>query len=526
MTAAPTPHTLAVEAVELIADPSGPILGLRGPGTPPSRLELVGGRLRMPGTVEQAGLAADSAADSDAGSGWRATVPLTASRWGGPRLAPPSGSYRLDVDGARVRALGAELPGANLPDAHLVPGLFRIAFRIEEEEFAVVITAPLADDELGAENQARLEAEYRAAAPVPIDAVFFESFYGQNASCNPLALDRAIAAARPDLARYWGVADASVAVPEGAIALIEGSAEWWRVRAAARLIVVNDWLRNRYRKRPHQKVLQTWHGTMLKRLALSRKRPGIRPALATLRERSRWDILLAQNDYAKRIFRRSYAYLGPIWEEGYPRDDVLAATSGPTRTSARGDATAIRARLGIPADARVVLYAPTWRDDRPDHVDHLDVARFTEQLGPGWVTLIRGHSRTLQPGEDVHAGGVIDVTSYPDVSDLFLAADALVTDYSSVMFDFSVTGKPIYFFTPDLARYREVLRGFYFDLLPVAPGPVVQDASELVEFVQHPDAVRAEYAAKYAAWRERFNPRDDGRAAERVVARLIREGVI
>jgi CDP-glycerol glycerophosphotransferase (TagB/SpsB family) len=265
---------------------------------------------------------------------------------------------------------------------------------------------------------------------------------------------------------------------------------------------------------------------MLKRLALSRKRPGIRPALATLRERSRWDILLAQNDYAKRIFRRSYAYLGPIWEEGYPRDDVLAATSGPTRTSTRGDAAAIRARLGISADARVVLYAPTWRDDRPDHVDHLDVSRFTEQLGPDWVTLIRGHSRTLQPGEDVRAGGVIDVTSYPDVSDLFLAADALVTDYSSVMFDFSVTGKPIYFFTPDLARYREVLRGFYFDLLPVAPGPVVQDASELVELVQHPDAARAEYAAKYAAWRERFNPRDDGHAAERVVARLIREGVI
>jgi CDP-glycerol glycerophosphotransferase (TagB/SpsB family) len=496
---------LAIEAIELVA---GPALDLRGAGAAPASLELVGARLRMPGTT------------SAAGSGWRATVPLLASRWGGPELAPPSGSYRLVLGGARVDAVGTELP-----EARLVPGLFRIAWRIEENEVFVTFTPPLADDEHGGENQARLEAAYHAARPEPLDAVFFESFYGQNASCNPLALDRAIAEERPGLARYWGVADASVAVPEGSIPLVEGSAEWWRVRAAARLIVVNDWLRNRYRRRPHQKVLQTWHGTMLKKLALSRRRVGLRPALATLRERSRWDILLAQNDYAKSIFRRAYAYLGAIWEEGYPRDDVLAAASPSTGTPP-GDIAAIRARLGVPDGARVLLYAPTWRDDRPDHVDHLDVSRFTEQLGPDWVTLIRGHSRTLQPGEDVRAGGVIDVTSYPDVSDLFLAADALVTDYSSVMFDFSVTGKPIYFFTPDLDRYRQVLRGFYFDLLPVAPGPVVQDASELVEVVRHPDAVQAEYAAKYAAWRERFNPRDDGHAAERVVARLIREGVI
>jgi CDP-glycerol glycerophosphotransferase len=109
---------------------------------------------------------------------------------------------------------------------------------------------------------------------------------------------------------------------------------------------------------------------------------------------------------------------------------------------------------------------------------------------------------------------------------LFLVSDALITDYSSVMFDFSVTGKPIYFFTPDLDRYREVLRGFYFDLIPVAPGPVVQDAADLLELVRNPAEVTAVYADKYAAWRQRFNPRDDGQAADRVVARLLRDGVL
>jgi CDP-glycerol glycerophosphotransferase len=504
LTTSSSPSTLTIDAISLV---HGPALEISGFGAPPEKLSLVGARLTLPGSLRVDGAGAES-------SRWTATVPLLVSRWGGAALAPPSGSYRLTVgasDPEPVHALDA-----TLPETQLVPALFRIAFRVDEDRVTVVFTAPLTEDEHGAANQQRLEAQYRAERAEPLNAVFFESFYGHNASCNPLALDRAFATARPDVVRYWGVADASVAIPDGAIPLVEGSAEWWRIRAGARLIVINDWLRNRYKSRPHQTVLQTWHGTMLKKLALSRSKTGLRPALATLRERSRWDILLAQNDYAKRIFRRAYAYFCPIWEEGYPRDDVLVT----------GDRSAIRTRLGIPDGVRVLLYAPTWRDDRPDHIDHLDVANFTKQLGPDFVTLIRGHSRTIEPGQDLHANGVIDVTSYPDISELFLAADVLITDYSSVMFDFSVTGKPIFFFTPDLDRYREVLRGFYFDLLPAAPGPVVQDPAELLSLVRQPESIQGEYAAKYAAWRERFNPRDDGHAAERVVARLIREGKI
>lgn len=489
------PHVASAESSHDAVPAQLPTLFLNGTGQAPRSLELMGSRLRIAGDVE-------SSAD-----GWNGTLPLGASRWGGPTLPPPCGSYRIVID-------GHDLPldeGVTVPETQLVPEQFRIAFAP-----TITISPPLADEEVGANNQARLEAQYRAAKIVPRDAVFFESFYGHNVSCNPLALDRAIAYLRPDVTRYWAVADASVAVPEGAIRVIEGSTAWWEARAHVRLIVINDWLRNRFRKRKHQTVLQTWHGTMLKKLALSRSRLGIRPALATLRERSRWDILLAQNDYAARIFRRAYAYFGRIWKEGYPRDDALLTA----------DPSDIRDRLGIPDGVRVVLYAPTWRDDRPDQVDHLDVSRFAQQLGPGFITLIRGHSRTLQPGMDVRASGVIDVTSYPDISDLFVTADALITDYSSVMFDFSVTGKPIFFFTPDLDRYQQVLRGFYFDLLPVAPGPVVQDAAELVELVRTMDGIPAEFADKYEAWQARFNPRDDGRAAERIVTRLSTEGKI
>jgi CDP-glycerol glycerophosphotransferase (TagB/SpsB family) len=494
MTATPVGAPITADALVLHAG-ENPTLEIEGTGAAPASLAVVGARIRLTASVVQNG------------GRWRATVPLRKSRWGNAAAAPPSGTYRFEPP--------LDLSGA-LPKAALVPGQFRIAFDAADGTVAIAFSAPLTDEEHGREQQARLEATYRGTDYEPLNAVLFESFYGQNASCNPLALDRALAIARPDIPRYWGVRDASVTVPPGSIALIEGSEEWWRIRGSARLIVINDWLRNRYRKRRYQSVLQTWHGTMLKRLALTRR--GLRPraALATLRERARWSILLSQNSYASRIFRRAYLFRGPIWEEGYPRDDVLLT----------GDAAVVRAKLGIPDGTKVLLYAPTWRDDRPGHVDHLDVSTFTRKLGEEYVTLIRGHSRSLQPGTDVHAGGVIDVTSYPDVSELFLVADALITDYSSVMFDFSVTGKPIFFFTPDLDRYREVLRGFYFDFIPVAPGPVARSADDLVALVRSADARGGEYAERYAAWRERFNPRDDGHAAERVIARVLREGLL
>jgi CDP-glycerol glycerophosphotransferase len=277
---------------------------------------------------------------------------------------------------------------------------------------------------------------------------------------------------------------------------------------------VNDWLRKRFARRRGQTVLQTWHGTPLKRIALDRPGTRLRAGLASRRESSHWDIMLAQNPFSAEVFRSAYAFRKAIWQEGYPRDDVL-------RT---GDGAAIRKRLGIPAKTRVILYAPTWRDDRPGKVDHLDVGSFSRDLGPGFLTLIRGHSRTLRPGSDVVAAGVLDVTSYPDISELFLVADVLITDYSSVMFDFSVTGKPIYFFTPDLVHYRDELRGFYFDLLAEAPGPVLTDPGELARRIRTPDP--DEFAERYAAWRARFNPLDDGSAGERVVRRLLAENLL
>ncbi|GGH33710.1 CDP-glycerol glycerophosphotransferase family protein [Microbacterium album] len=467
-------------------EPDDAQLVIAGTEAAPEEAWLEGRRARVPGRIE---------ARDDA---WEVRFPLRVPRWGGPPLPLPSGEYR-------VRVPGAEFDGS-------VPLRVFAGLRAQLRGDLLVVgppVDPLYDDP---EAQGALERRY-ADRSVPLEnAVFFESFYGRGAGCNPLALDRELSRVAPGITRYWSVVDLSVRVPDGAVAVAEGSPEWWRARSAARLLIVNDWLRRRYVRRPGQRVLQTWHGTPLKRLALHR--PGFAPrrAAAVVKESLRWDVLLAQNPYAATVLRKAYAFFGrPLWVEGYPRNDLLVA----------GDAAAVRAELAIGADERVLLYAPTWRDDREEIVDFLDPAALASETGA--VVLVRGHSRTLLPGADVAGPRVIDVTAYPDTAPLLLAADALITDYSSVMFDFGVTGKPMYFLVPDMEHYRGQLRGFYFDLARRAPGPLVRTQEELVAALADDPAP---YADRYAAWTARFNARDDGRASERVVARILDQGLL
>lgn len=472
------------------SDPA-PALLISGSGPAPQRASLEGPRAGV------------SAAVVAVGDEWHIDLPLHVARWGGPDLPLPRGSYALRLSGP-----GAE--DAAVPDVAMS---LLGTLRAEVRDNLVVIGPPVDPVYDSGEGQAALERRYATRPGELENAVFFESFYGRNASCNPLAIDRELARRAPGVTRYWSVADLSVVVPDGAVPVVEGSPDWWRARGVSRLLVVNDWLRRRFSRRGGQIVLQTWHGTPLKRLALHR--PGFDPrrAAAVIRESFRWDILLAQNPYAATVLRKAYAFLRrPLWVEGYPRNDVLVTgDGGPTRRA-----------LGIGAEERVILYAPTWRDDRDEIVDFVDPSSLAAETGS--VVLVRGHSRTLQPGHDLSGPRVIDVTGFPDTSALLLAADALVTDYSSVMFDFSVTGKPMYFLVPDMDHYRGTLRGFYFDLAARAPGPVVRTQQELVTALAGEDTTA--YAEKYDAWRRAFNARDDGRAAERVVSRILDQGLI
>ncbi|WP_416447129.1 CDP-glycerol glycerophosphotransferase family protein [Leucobacter sp. HNU] len=370
------------------------------------------------------------------------------------------------------------------------------------------------------------------AERIPDGAVFFESFYGRQVTCNPLALDREIASRFPEAPRFWSVTSERQTVPAGATPLLVGSADWFAARRRSRLLVVNDWLRFRFRRGRHQTVLQTWHGTMLKHLALGRPNVGLRTRIAIRRESRRWSVMLSHNPHSTEQFRRSYAFRGEILETGYPRDDRLAASVvGDARIPLAVDRA--RRDLGIAAGARVLVYAPTWRDSGVELVDELDVRALADELGDGWIVAARGHTRTHGFGRyGVEHPRVLDVSRYPDVNDVLLAADLLVTDYSSIMFDAAVARVPMAFFVPDLASYRDRERGFTFDFEERAPGPLLTRRDEVVACAREiaADGGDADWVrgvrARYDAWCASFVPHDDGGASARVVDALVQRGAL
>jgi CDP-glycerol glycerophosphotransferase len=168
---------------------------------------------------------------------------------------------------------------------------------------------------------------------------------------------------------------------------------------------------------------------------------------------------------------------------------------------------------------QLVLYAPTWREFNRTATGNWDTVNFFDpnaELPEGFTLLFRGHHNTHAAHSEKVSGRAIDVTKYPDVTDLYLAADILVTDYSSVMFDYTVTGKPILFLAPDLERYRAE-RGFYLDYEAEVPGPIFKTADELTAALPNIDRISTEYAGRYRAWQAKFDHLEDGFAAKRVV---------
>jgi CDP-glycerol glycerophosphotransferase len=350
--------------------------------------------------------------------------------------------------------------------------------------------------------------------------ILYRSFDGRY-SDNPRALHEALLARGDAVEHVWMCsgdradefpADAATVPVEGpaAIAALE----------SADLVVSNTHLSLDWSKRPGATYLQTWHGTPLKTVHRDVTfDPDVPPVID--RDIARWDLLLSQNPDSTRLLPRIFGYSGPIHETGYPRNDLLQR---PDPASAR---ERIRDELGIPAGHTAVLYAPTWRDDQlaeehaPDHRLRLDPSRFAERLGSDHVLLVRLHYQVTDALDGIDVPHAVDVSDYPDIRDLLLAADVLVTDYASLQFDFAVTGKPILYFTYDLEHYRDELRQFYFDFEEIAPGPLLRTEQEVLDALSDIDRVADGYRDRYDRFRARFCSREDGRATERVLALVM-----
>ncbi|MEY4648571.1 MAG: hypothetical protein RL009_987, partial [Actinomycetota bacterium] len=312
--------------------------------------------------------------------------------------------------------------------------------------------------------------------PINPNAVLFEAFEGKVIGDSPYEIFRYLKSVRPDLTFYWSVKP-GVEAPDGSIGLTWSSRAWFEALATSKYLVNNSNFPWYFRKVPGQVYLQTWHGTPLKRLG---RDVGVDQFSALYqqtmdREAKAWDYLIAPNGFCAERFPGIFGYTGEQLVTGYPRNDRLSKTTDAQRQL-------IRAKLGVtdPSE-QLVLYAPTWREFNRTATGNWDTVNFFDpnaELPEGFTLLFRGHHNTHAAHSEKVSGRAIDVTKYPDVTDLYLAADILVTDYSSVMFDYTVTGKPILFLAPDLERYRAE-RGFYLDYEAEVPGPIFKTADEL-----------------------------------------------
>ncbi|MGN5634812.1 CDP-glycerol glycerophosphotransferase family protein [Streptomyces sp. AC154] len=406
------------------------------------------------------------------------------------------------------------------------------AYSVDRRYFDRIFIEPerlLGPDEHGAYQQRILrETYYHEQRELPLrDSVLYISLGGKQFSDSPRSVYEELVRRGAGLEHIWTQDAGLPEMPSEARVVGWGSRAWYEALARSRYVVVNSAIGDWFLTRPGQRVVQTWHGTPLKKIGKDLLgSPQSSPSyIAGLPHSYRqFDFVVSPNAYTTEIMRRAYSIEGDLLETGYPRNDVFHAPDRDAR------AARVRERLGLPEGKKVVLYAPTWREDQK-HASNLykldlriDLAAAQAELGHDHVLLFRKHPRVHDNVPGAGRGFVWDVTRYPDIADLYLVADVLITDYSSALFDFAHSGKPMLFFTYDLEHYRDSLRGLYFDFTTRAPGPLLKTSEELVKAVRDVDAVEAEYLEKYVRFRRDFCEPGDGLATARVVDRMLVAG--
>ncbi|WP_367042460.1 bifunctional glycosyltransferase family 2 protein/CDP-glycerol:glycerophosphate glycerophosphotransferase [Streptomyces sp. Je 1-332] len=368
-------------------------------------------------------------------------------------------------------------------------------------------------------KDAVLQLHYRVQLRLPLraDRAVFSSYWGRGYGCNPGALEAAMREHAPHMRTAW-IADPSHhhTLPTATRRLCPGTAAYWTALARSKYLVNNVDFDRRLVKRPGQIMIQTQHGTPLKLMGLDlQDRPAAARGMdfaALLRNADKWDYVLSANRHSTLVWERVFPASFTTLEYGYPRNDIYQRAS-------TADVARHRESLGIPRGAVAILYAPTLRDYRHSQLRSLDLERILRGLGPRYVILTRAHhsyEAPLAPSSD----RLIDVSHHPNVETLCLASDALVTDYSSLMFDYANLDRPVVLYATDWEAY-EAARGTYFDVREFPPGVIARSEDELTDIFATGHWRGSRSAQLRAAFRDRFCVYDDGRAAERVVRHVV-----
>jgi CDP-glycerol glycerophosphotransferase len=365
----------------------------------------------------------------------------------------------------------------------------------------------------------KLKVYHQALQKLPVvkGQVVFESQQGRQFSDSPRAVYEELVRRGAPMKAVWSYAGSAEGFPSGAALVRRWSWAYLRALAQAEFWVDNQGYPHRLRKRPETTYIQTWHGSALKKMGFdlaSLKRQTPVQQAEYLAGLDRFDHFVVRSEHDVRTLAPAYRIPEDrVLRTGYPRNDVLLREDAVKDRQLAGE-------LGIDLAKPVVLYAPTFRSDARGKVRAFelpfDVEEFAERFGDRMTLLVRCHylNRVVLPPSV--RGRVIDVSGVQDVTPLYQLADALVTDYSSLMFDYALLDRPMLFFAYDWEEYAEDVRGTYFDLLQEAPGPVLRDAGELFAALEELDAVGKEYADTRREFAAAYGEYDRGDAAARI----------
>lgn len=361
--------------------------------------------------------------------------------------------------------------------------------------------------------------------PIKENVVLFETFMAKNYSDSPKYIYEALNKMYPGKYECVWAINGKHDIPYGAKTIKRFSFQYAYYCAISKYLVFNVRQPLWFRKREGQVFLETWHGTPLKRLVFDQEE--VTSASPKYKEqfykqRKEWDYLVSANPFSSKTFRSCFMYEGKMLEYGYPRNDILYASDKEER------AKRLKEKLGIPLDKKTILYAPTWRDD--EHYGKgeykftlaLDLKKMKTMLEKDYVLLLRTHHYIADKIDTTGLGGfAYNLSTYDDISEIYLITDICITDYSSVFFDFANLKRPILFYTYDIEKYKNQLRGFYIDMNTEVPGPLLYTSEEVIDAILHIDKIQKRYQKRYDEFYDRFCCFDDGHASENIVKEVF-----
>lgn len=361
--------------------------------------------------------------------------------------------------------------------------------------------------------------------PIKENVVLFETFMAKNYSDSPKYIYEALNKMYPGKYECVWAINGKHDIPYGAKTIKRFSFQYAYYCAISKYLVFNVRQPLWFRKREGQVFLETWHGTPLKRLVFDQEE--VTSASPKYKEqfykqRKEWDYLVSANPFSSKTFRSCFMYEGKMLEYGYPRNDILYASDKEER------AKRLKEKLGIPLDKKTILYAPTWRDD--EHYGKgeykftlaLDLKKMKTMLEKDYVLLLRTHHYIADKIDTTGLEGfAYNLSTYDDISEIYLITDICITDYSSVFFDFANLKRPILFYTYDIEKYKNQLRGFYIDMNTEVPGPLLYTSEEVIDAILHIDTIQNRYQKRYDDFYDRFCCFDDGHASENIVKEVF-----